>query len=258
MPFLALDGWFFLAQHAARPDQFSPFEIWPSVVRLVRYQVAAIFGGLPLYVDGARQGLVAAAIGLVTIAMVVSILRTTPRRWVLLVGAAGTPVGLLLLGAVFDNTPVELRYLSFGLPFVALLTAASVGYRMLMMILAIQLAGIAGLMLSPRTMQPASAAAAAAANLAADTIVLVPAGNDGVGIVGAFGIEAPPTLSLLLIHPGDPIVDRLMPYHRVALAALTQDRDGTAAVAAAHVVLTPPTWHPVASRANLEVYQRGD
>ncbi len=31
-----------------------------------------------------------------------------------LAAAAAPPVGLLMLGAVFDNTPIELRYLSFG------------------------------------------------------------------------------------------------------------------------------------------------
>ena len=181
-----------------------------------------------------------------------------PARWVLLAGAAATPAGLLLLGFLFDNTPIELRYLSFGLPFVALLAAASVGHRMLALILTTQLAGIAGLMLSPRTMQPAGAAAAAAARLNPNTIVLVPAGNDGVGIVGAFGIEAPPTLSLLLIRPGDPIATLLTPYRRVALAALSQDRDSIAAVAAAHAVLAQPPWHHVASNAHVEVYERGD
>jgi hypothetical protein len=258
MPVLILDGWFFLAQHATRAGQFPAFELWPGLVRLIRYQVAAIFGGLPLYVDGAWRDFAAVALGFVTILLIGSILRAQPRRWILLAGAVGTPAGLLLLGAVFNNTPIELRYLSFGLPFVALLAAASLGRRMLALMLTIQLAGIAGLMLSPRTMQPAGAAAAAAASLAADSIVLVPAGNDGVGIVGAFGIEAPPTLSLLLIHPGDPIADRLTPYRRVALAALTQDRDSSAAVAAARAILTLPAWRPVASNSNLEVYQRGD
>ena len=199
MPFLGLDAWFFLAQHATRQGQFPPFVLWPNVVRLARYQAAAIFGGLPLYVDGAWRDLVTVALGLVTIILLLHILRT--RRRVLLAGAAATPAGLLLLGFLFNNTPIELRYLSFGLPFVALLAAASLHHRMLALILTIQAAGIAGLMVSPRTMQPASAAAAAAATLSPNTIVLVPAGNDGVGIVGAFGIEAPPTLSLLLIHP---------------------------------------------------------
>ena len=49
IPFLGLDAWFFVAQHAARTGQFPPFAAWPSLVRLAEYQVAAVFGGLPLY-----------------------------------------------------------------------------------------------------------------------------------------------------------------------------------------------------------------
>ena len=258
MPFLALDGWFFLAQHAARPGQFPPFELWPSVMRLAQYQAAAIFGGLPLYLDGAWHGLAAAAIGLVTISLCLRILWTRPCRRMLIAGAVATPTGLLLLGYIFNNTPIELRYLSFGLPFVALLAAASLGPRMLALILAIQFAGIVGLMLSPRTMQPAGPAAGAAVRLAADTIVLVPAGDDGVGIVGAFGIEAPPRLSLLLIRSGNSIAARLTPYRRVALAALIQDQASVTSVAAAQAILTRPPWHLAAADSNLQVYERDD
>ncbi len=60
-------------------------------------------------------------------------------------------------------------------------------------------------------MQPARAAAAEAASLAGGGIVLLPRGNDGVGIAGAFGIEAPPALPLLLVRPGDPVAERIAP-----------------------------------------------
>ena len=46
-----------------------------------------------------------------------------PRVRMLLAAALVPPVGLLLLGAAFNNTPIELRYLSFGVPFIALLLA---------------------------------------------------------------------------------------------------------------------------------------
>jgi hypothetical protein len=71
-PFLAVDAWFFAAQHAARPGQFPPFEVWPSVMRLGGYQVAAVFGGLPLYVDGWWRIVVGAALGLVVVVMLVA------------------------------------------------------------------------------------------------------------------------------------------------------------------------------------------
>ena len=44
-------------------------------------------------------------------------------RWSLAIAAAAPSIGLLLLGLVFHNTPIELRYLAFATPFVALLLA---------------------------------------------------------------------------------------------------------------------------------------
>jgi Dolichyl-phosphate-mannose-protein mannosyltransferase len=260
IPFLALDAWFFAAQHASRSGQFPPFAVWPSVARLAAYQVAAVFGGLPLYVDGSWQLAAEAGIGAVAVALVVAVARARPwpTHRLLLAAAVAPPVGLLALGAAFDNTPIELRYLSFGLPFVALLAAAALQHWLLALVLTLQAAGIAGLLLAPRTMQPARIAATEAARLAGDAIVLLPAGNDGVGIVGAFGIEAPSTLPILLIHPTDPIAGRLAPYHRVALAVLPQDRDSTVGIAAARAALVPPNWRRVAIRSNLEVYERGE
>jgi hypothetical protein len=150
--------------------------------------------------------------------------------------------------------------LSFGLPFVALLGAASLndrGRRLLLIVFATQAAGITGLMLSPHTMQPARIAATEAVRLAGGAVVLLPAGNDGVGIVGAFGIEAPETLPILLIRPTDSIADRVAPYRRVALAVLPQDRDSIASIAAARAALVAPNWRLVTIGSNLEVYERG-
>jgi hypothetical protein len=265
MPFLAMDAWFFAAQHAARPGQFPPFAMGPSVLRLAGYQVAAMFGGLPIYLDGGWRIAAGVAVGLVAVTLYAWIARARPWRdraaiRVLLAAAIAPPVGLLLLGAVFDNTPIELRYLSFGLPFVALLGAASLndrGRRLLLIVFATQAAGIAGLMLSPHTMQPARIAATEAVRLAGGAVVLLPAGNDGVGIVGAFGIEAPETLPILLIRPTDSIADRVAPYRRVALAVLPQDRDSIASIAAARAALVAPNWRLVAIGSNLEVYERG-
>ena len=120
------------------------------------------------------------------------------RRALLAICAAAMPVGLLLLGLVFDNTPIELRYLAFATPFIGLLLA-TLPRSVCGVVLAIQAASIAGLMMRPETMQPARATAMAAAALVGDGVVLVPRGNDGVGIVGAFAIEAPPGLHMLVI-----------------------------------------------------------
>jgi hypothetical protein len=175
--------------------------------------------------------------------------------------ALATPIGLLLLGATFDNTPVELRYLSFGLPFIGLLLARRGFSRAVVLMLALQSAGIIGLITAPATMQPARAAAREAAALAGDGVVLLPFGNDGVGIVGAFGVEAPPALPLLLIRPSDTtdgILARIGSARRVVLALLTQDRDSTASIPVMRAAFAAPRWHLVAIGSNVAVYERQD
>ena len=311
VPFLALDAWFFAAQHGSRPDQFAPFALGPGLLRLAAYQVAAVFGGLPLYVDGWLRVAVGAAVGFAGAGLLVVVVLSRP--WAsgsgvrLVLAAAGAPpAGLLLLGAVFDNTPIELRYLSFGLPFVGLLVAFGWHGRRaarslppswpgwsgspvasgacivgpdkpghdeegttpgpgsfpvpaclaVTLLLAIQTASIAGLLLSPRTQQPARAAAAEAAGLAGGGIVLLPRGNDGVGIPGAFGIEAPPALPLLLVRPGDPVAERIVSWRRVVVVTRAQDRDSAATLPLLRAALGPPNWRRVAIGSNVEVYQR--
>jgi hypothetical protein len=259
VPFLALDAWFFAAQHGARLDQFPPFALLPSLVRLAEYQGAAIFGGLPLYVDGGWQIVVETGLGAFAVGLLVLVMRRRPwrdhRR--LFVAALAPPAGLLLLGAVFNNTPIEMRYLSFGLPFAALLAAAALPRWVCALTAVVQVACVVGLLVSPRTMQPARAAATEAARMAGDAIVLVPAGNDGVGTVGSFGIEAPSGLPMLLIRPHDALPG-MAPFRRVALALVAQDQDGRAAIATARRVLSPPNWRRVAIGSNLEVFERGD
>ncbi len=373
-PFLALDAWFFAAQHGARPDQFPPFEVLHSVIRLAGYQVAAVFGGLPLYFDGLARVVAGGIVGVAALGLVWRIARTRPftsERRLLLAAAVAPPIGLLVLGAVFNNTPIELRYLSFGLPFVALLAAGQTrkprhvspglqanltgpccptlaskqdsstetrenhegtrsneaappikpppteptrpdaspnpkvrrakrhssylrGARwssyvlrakilaclqqikrpdlsqprtpetktnhptLQTIILTLQTAGILGLLLAPKTMQPARAAAAQAARFAENAIALLPAGNDSVGIVGAFAIEAPPTLNLLLVHPTDPPISIPPQYNRVILCLLAQDRDSTATLPILRAAVSAPNWRRIAIGSNLEVYERTD
>ena len=195
---LPADAWFFLAQRGSRAGQFPPFELGPSLARLARYFGANLFGGLPLYVGGHRRAVPCRRFSaFLLIGLIVLIVwrwrrgAEPVRRALLAICAAAMPVGLLLLGLVFDNTPIELRYLAFATPFIGLLLA-TLPRSVCGVVLAIQAASIAGLMMRPETMQPARATAMAAAALAGDGVVLVPRGNDGVGIVGAFAIEAPP------------------------------------------------------------------
>lgn len=265
LPFLALDGWFFIAQHASRTGQFPPFATLPSLARLAEYQVGAVLGGLPLYVDGPARIAVSGGVVLVATILAIAMAMTAallgPIGRLLLASAIAPAVGLIALGITFDTTPIELRYLSFGLPFVGLLAAGSLRLKsraalLFAIVIAVQIASISGLLISPRTMQPARAAAFDAARLVGDGVVLLPRGNDGVGIVGAFGIEAPPTLPLLLLRPGDPITERIAPYRRVALALLAQDADSVATVAAMRAAFAGPNWRQVAIGSNVEVFER--
>ena len=184
----------------------------------------------------------------------------------MLAAATAPPVGLLLLGAAFNNTPIELRYLSFGLPFIALLAVwasqPEARGRFGSIWLADRLYPIRqarlGCWFLPAPCNLARSAAIDAARLAEDGIVLLPRGNDGVGIVGAFAIEAPPGLPLLLVGPAGPNVADIAPYRRVVLALLGQDRDSTAAVAAMHAAFADPNWRRVAIGSSVEVYERSD
>ena len=219
---LPLDLYFFLAQRGSRVGQFPRFRLLPSLVRLGKYATANVFGGLPLYV-GHRAGTVLGACLVLALAALVAlvVLRwrrvpgpdgVIPRgRLLLVMGALATPIGLLLLGFVFDNTPIELRYIAFAVPFFAVLVAGAlatlprpVGMTVLAALLFVQALSIAGLLARPETMQPQAQAARAARGFArGDAVMLVPYGNDGVGVLGAFVSESPDRLRILAVHPGE-------------------------------------------------------
>jgi hypothetical protein len=225
----------------------------------------AILGGLPLYVNGAAAMAVTGLLGLLLVWLVSRVVWrwrhiATPRARTMFAAAALAPLaGLLALGLTFNNSPIEVRYLAFCTPCVGLLLAGALRTRGLALLLTVQAASIAGLMLAPRTMQPARAAARAAAALAGDGVVLLPRGNDGVGVVGAFAIESPPALPLLLIPAGatqEQIRARLDGWHRVVLALLEQDDASRAASEAMRRAMTAPDWREVAHGGDVAVYER--
>lgn len=240
--FVPADLWFFMAQRGSRTGQFPPFHLGPSLVRMTQYAAADLFGGLPLYVAGPARLAVGAALAALAFGLVAIVaarwthMRGRPERWLFLACAAATPVGLLLLGAVFDNTPIELRYLCFATPFVALLLAGALGSlrwgrSMAAGVLVIQALAIAGLMLRPETMQPARAAARLAAALAGrDGVVLLPRGNDGVGVVGPFLAELPDRTRVLLVPPD---WHEQLPPGPSVLAMVGEDQASRATLAAA-------------------------
>lgn len=268
--FFPFDFYFFLPQRNTRTGQFPAFHLLDSLQRLARYAAANLAGGLPLYVDGLARTLLTAGITLFVcfLAGLVVVrwrhLAEPPVRRLLAAAAIAPPIGLLLLGAVFQNTPIELRYLAFAVPFAAILLAdalASLPRRLrrnvISLILLVQAAAITGLLTRPETMQPARATAAAAAALAQGGIVLVPRGNDGVGIVGAFGIEAPPELRLLVIDRDDSphdILARVGASRRVALALLAQDTSSRATLITIRKTFATSCWRLAAQGFNVVAY----
>jgi hypothetical protein len=161
-------------------------------------------------------------------------------RLLLLMATIATPVGLLLLGFVFNNTPIELRYIAFATPFFAILLAGAfatlpgrAGIAVLSALLGVQALSLLGMMTRPETMQPQAQAARAARGLAATdgSLVLVPYGNDGVGVLAAFVNESPDSLHVAHVDPGETAAAiRAAASHasRVVLVLLGLDGDSRA------------------------------
>ncbi|MEJ0016579.1 MAG: glycosyltransferase family 39 protein [Acetobacteraceae bacterium] len=248
---LPIDLWFFLAQRHSRTGQFAQFEALPALLRLARYAAANLFGGLPLYMEGGVRVAIAVALVLLLAGLIVQIVRrwrhiaTPDTRRLFAMAAVAPPIGLMLLGLAFDNAPIELRYLAFATPFVALLLAGALTRPAMAMILAVQAVALWGLMTRPETMQPARAAAAEAAALVQEGVVMLPRGNDGVGIVGAFAGEASSSLRLLVIPPdidAAAIRARAAPSRRVVLVLLGQDETSRATLPVLQAAFTGPCW----------------
>ncbi len=269
VPFLLADLWFFAAQHGSRTGQFPPFDLLEALPRLARYAAANLFGGLSLYVSAPIQPAVAAVLALLTLACAALVAArwrylAQPAALGLLAAASAPPLGLLLLGLLFHNTPIELRYLSFATPFAALLLAGALASlprlprrAAIAVLLAVQATALAGLMTRSETMQPARATAAAAARVAQGGLVLLPRGNDGVGIVGAFAIEAPPAQRLLVVdrdEPAEQILARIGNARRVVLALMAQDDASRATLPAMRAAVSGPCWRRSADGFNVVAF----
>ena len=271
--FLPADLWFFLAQRGSRDGQFPPFQLGAGLARLAEYAVANLFGGLPLYVGGAARVGVEAALATAALGLAVMVacrwrLLARDARWLLLGGVLAPPLGLVALGAAFDNTPIELRYLCFATPFAGLLLAGALGAGDFPLsrlreragvrvppapltptlsprkrgwrggyvaagVLLLQALATLGLILRPETMQPARRLARQAAALAgAGGVIVLPRGNDGVGAVAPFLAELPDSARVLLV-PGTETPATLrarVPPGTVVLVLTDRDRASAAAL----------------------------
>jgi hypothetical protein len=142
------------------------------------------------------------------------------------------PAGLLALGLIFDNTPIEIRYLAFSTPFLALLLAGALPRWALTFMLTLQACGIAGLILTPSTMQPQALAARVAwAAGGAQTLILLPFGNDGVGVPGPFIATLPDAARIQVLRNGT--MPDVAAAPTLALARLSVDAKSRAQSAAA-------------------------
>lgn len=249
LPFIGGDLFFFLAQRESRIGQFPPFSPGGMAGALAHAIGGALLGGLPLYVPpGAERRLLTGVVGALLAMMLLLpclLWRQTaanrPATLLVAMAAAAPPAGLCLMGLAADTIPVEIRYLCFSIPPFALLLAASLAQlprtaRLcgLAGILAVQTLAILGLLTRPETMQPEGAAARAAwAQISAQGIVLLPRGNDGVGIVFAFLTAAPDDLHVLLVTPQTTLTEVLnlltgRRRQRLTIALVAADRDSRA------------------------------
>lgn len=280
LPFLAAQAVnlpLFLAQDR-REGQFPPFSVAGAAARTAQWLAASVFGGTPLQVSPPLSWVIAAALGLIMIALAVMLALTLRRAlaWpggLLVLGCAVAPAtGLIALGVIFGNLPLELRYYAFGSPFLAVLLAggfAALAERgrsglargLLGATLAAQLGGIAGLGLGQGTMQPARAVAAdAALLLGPDTVVLVAHGNDGVGIAGALILELPAEARVLVVREADAeatIRARLAGARRAIVVTTVGDRVSRIEVPRALAALSGyPGWRLVGEGYRQRVFER--
>ena len=126
------------------------------------------------------------------------------------------------------------------------------------MVLAMQIVSILGLLTRPETMQPHGAAIQAAAMLAGpDGVVLIPHGNDGVGLVGAALLSAPAGMRLGLVAPGTDIPALVHRYPRVVVALLAVDAASRAAMPAMRAAFRGDgCWRELPAAVNLRVMER--
>jgi hypothetical protein len=198
-PFLLTDFTFFTHQLHSRVGQFQPFRLLPSCLLLLKDSAGAWGGALPLYAGSAGPLVALLELSVIAVALAaIWLQRHGTFTSLFALTTAATPAGLLTLGCLFHNTPIEVRYLAFSLPFFALLLAGAAGPRLRSALLVLQAAGIAGLALAPATMQPQAAAAAQA--VSAGGLILLPFGNDGVGIPGPFIASLPDNARLQLMR----------------------------------------------------------
>ncbi len=135
---------------------------------------------------------------------------------------------------MFNNTPIEIRYLAFSMPYLALLFAAALPRPLLAVMLTVEFCAIIGLGFAPATMQPQGIEAQQAAALPG-TLILLPFGNDGVGVPGPFISKLPDSARVELLRPGQ--MPDLAHVPNIVLVTIPADSASRAALAQVHAYL---------------------
>jgi hypothetical protein len=240
--FLPPIGYFYIAQHNSRIGQFVAFSPPHALFLLAKDSGACLFGGLPVYAGQAGNVVATALAMLIAICACFVVKNWQPKLSLFAIAAFATPAGLLALGLIFNNTPIEIRYLAFSLPPISLLIAQTLPRRLLTIVLSIEASGIAGLIFAPATMQPqAIAARQSRAFVTPSSLVLLPSGNDGVGIPGPFIASARADLRLELIKPGR-LPDLTAEQHVILVKIHIDAASTTETVAALAKFNADPCW----------------
>ncbi|MFC7689640.1 hypothetical protein ACFQY5_08420 [Paeniroseomonas aquatica] len=251
--------YFFVVQKDSRTGQFEPFSPFSMLARLAQFNMANLFGGLPLYVEGAARTAVGGSLAVLLLVVVAAAAyrwrQLGQTRWLWLSGALAPSAGLVGLGIAFGNSPVELRYVAFAAPFAAMLiaSAATAWGRLapvataavLGLVLTVQFAGTLGMQLHSATQQPFRLAIAAASPYLGDSsVLLVPFGNDGVGITGSVLREISPAQSVLTMsNTNAQSVPLRASAYKMAVMFGVSDRDGREQINVASAALRGhPSW----------------
>ena len=150
LPFILLDATYFLAQHHSRAHTIRALRTNHALDVADQGIGAGLFGGLPLYAG--HSPLVDLALLVLFLAGLNYILtRRHKHTQLLALASIAPPCGLLALGLIFHNTPIEIRYLAFSLPYLALLLAAALPRTLCLIFIVVEACAIVGLALAPAT-----------------------------------------------------------------------------------------------------------
>jgi hypothetical protein len=261
-------GWaasFYLVQ-PTHDWQFPPFGIASMAARTAKEYAAALFGGTPVYVPHTLMMPVAGLLGgLLLVALGVAALggrrmaADAPGR-IILAGTLAMPIALFAVAAAVGKETVELRYLIYGLPFLAMFLAR--GWRAQRLVprpacavlaaafLTAQLIGAVAMPFAHITQQAARPAIAQISRLwQPGSILLLPEADDTSGMTLDYAYEAPAGWPLLLLRRDeDPAaLRRAIAGRPRAFIILIADAAGTAAIARARATLTAAGWRSAGS-----------